>query len=97
MSLSSSSFSRARLPAGSGPELAAAVTAEALGSAIFQLIAGAARAAASGGSAALAGAPSLVPFVIMAGWYFFPFLFDGEEGKKVRSKNKFLLLIFISL
>ena len=64
-----SSFSRALLPAGSGPELAAAVTAEALGSALFQLVAGAARAAASGNSAALTGAPSLAPFAIMAAGY----------------------------
>ena len=64
-----SSFSRALLPAGSGPELAAAVTAEALGSALFQLVAGAARADASGNSAALTGAPSLAPFAIMAAGY----------------------------
>lgn len=65
----SSSFSRALLPAGSGPELAAAVTAEALGSALFQLVSGAARAAAAGNSAALTGSPSLVPYVVMAAAY----------------------------
>ena len=65
----SSSFSRALLPAGSGPELAAAVTAEALGSALFQLVSGAARAAATGDSAALTGAPSLAPFVLIAAVY----------------------------
>lgn len=65
----SSTFSRAVLPAGSGPELAAAVTAEALGSVLFQLVSGAARVVASGSSTALTGALSLVPFVITAASY----------------------------
>lgn len=65
----STSLSRAFLPAGSGHELAAAVTSEAIGSALLQIVAGAARAAASGGFAALTGSPSLVPFVIAAASY----------------------------